>query len=84
MVGLPQLSVGQDRSLLEERTAILNRIQKEANRFVLNAAERKRLSEQHRFPLALTLNHQRTAVFQYMDGAGQPIYYTTYNAKGQV
>lgn len=79
MVGLPQLSVGQDRSLLEERTAILNRIQKEANRFVLNAAERKRLSEQHRFPLALTLNHQRTAVFQYMDGAGQPIYYTTYN-----
>ena len=78
-VGLPQLSVGQDKNLLEERTAILNRIQKDANRVVLNAAERKRLSEQHRFPLALSLNHQRTAVFQYMDGAGQPIYYTTYN-----
>jgi hypothetical protein len=78
-MGLPQLSVGQDKSLLEERTTILNRIQKEANRFVLNSVERKRLSEQHRFPLALSLAHQRTAVFQYMDGAGQPVYYTTYN-----
>lgn len=79
-LGLPQLSVGQDKSLLEERAAILNRVQKEANRFVLNSTERKRLSEQHRFPLALSLSDQRTAVFQYMDGAGEPVYYTTYNA----
>ena len=78
-LGLTQLSVGQDKGLLEERTAILNRIQKEANRFILNSTERKRLSEQHRFPLILSLNHQRTAAFQYMDGAGKPVYYTTYN-----
>ena len=79
LLGIHQKAVGQDQTLLEERTAILNRIQKEANRFVLNSAERKRLSEQHRFPLVLSLDHQRTAVFQYMDGAGQPVYYTTYN-----
>lgn len=79
LAAFPQLLLGQDQSLLEERRGILNRIQKEANRFVLNSAERKSLSEQHRFPLILPLNHQRTAVFQYMDRAGQPIYYTTYN-----
>lgn len=78
-LSLPQLSVGQDRGLLEERRGILDRIQKESNRFVLNAVERKRLSEQHRFPLTLSLNHQRIAVFQYMDGVDQPVYYTTFN-----
>src|SRR5690606_5880237 len=79
LAAFPQLLLGQDQSLLEERRGILNRIQKEANRFVLNAAERKSLSEQHRFPLFLPLNHQRKAVFQYMDPAGQPVYYTTFN-----
>src|SRR5690606_33642854 len=51
----------------------------EANRFVLSSAERQRLSEQYGFPLSISLDHQRTAVFQYMDEAGQPVYYTTFN-----
>src|SRR5690606_34884058 len=77
--GMAQVPIKKDKSLLEERKAILGRIHQEANRFVLSSAERQRLSEQYGFPLSISLDHQRTAVFQYMDEAGQPVYYTTFN-----
>src|SRR5690606_32917544 len=77
--GMAQVPIKKDRGLLEERKTILSRIHSEANRSVLSSAERQRLSEQYGFPLSIALDHQRTAAFQYMDEAGQPVYYTTFN-----
>lgn len=77
--GLSIMAAAQDKSLLEERQTILNRIRQDAQRLMTNQAERKRLSEQHGFPLILSLQDQKTAVFQYMDAAGKPVYYTTFN-----
>ena len=74
-----QVPVNKESGLLEVRKEILQRIEGESSRTLLSANEKKRLSQQYRFPLSLKLEHERKAVFQYMDGMGHPVYYTTFN-----
>src|SRR5690606_18400709 len=74
-----QVPVKKESGLFEVRKEILQRIEGESSRTLLSTKEKKRLSQQYGFPLLLELEHQRTALFQYMDGAGHPVYYTTFN-----
>lgn len=74
-----QVPVKKESTLLEVRKEILRRIEGESNRTLLSTKEKKRLSQQYGFPLLLNLEHDRTAQFQYMDRAGHPVYYTTFN-----
>lgn len=53
-------------------------------RFYLDINEKKRLSEEHSFPLSIKLDQGNIASFQYMDEAGKPVYYTTFNVNAAI
>lgn len=76
---LAQVPIPMDKSLLEERKDVLQRIRGESGRFSLTALEKERLSQQHGFPLTLFLDQGKTAEFQFIDEAGTPVYYNTFN-----
>src|SRR5690606_30748198 len=67
---LAQVPIPMDKSLLEERKDVLQRIRGESGRFSLTALEKERLSQQHGFPLTLFLDQGKTAEFQFIDEAG--------------
>lgn len=81
---LAQVPVRQDSRLLEQRKNILSRIDRESRKDFLPQAEKEKLAKQYNFPVVLNLEHGRTADFQYLDEAGKPVYYTTFNISAAV
>ena len=68
-----------DPILLDTRKEILRQVEGESAAYHLTDTEKERLSRLYHFPLTITLDENRVARFQYMDGNGSPVYYTTFN-----
>src|SRR5680860_2620 len=81
---LAQDPVSTDRGLLKVRKQILHRVKEESSRYFLDTEEKRRLSQLYNFPLSLKLDQGRVASFQYMDEAGKPVYYTTFNVQAAI
>src|SRR5690554_5803192 len=76
---LAQVSGSGDPVLLDARKEMLRQVEGESAGYHLTDTEKERLSKLHHFPLTIKLDGNRTARFQYMDGNGSPVYYTTFN-----
>ncbi|WP_158861083.1 S8 family serine peptidase [Lunatibacter salilacus] len=74
----------QHTDLLEVRREVFERLRQNVQQYSLSPKERIEISSRIGIPMTISLEGDRVARFQYLDGENHPVYYTTHNVTAAI